>query len=321
MLLEPFSLTLALAALAAVVLDRVFGEPARCHPLVGFGRMAAALAARWRPPAESACLPGGSPRLQKIAGIAAWGLAVLPWVALVALLRSALPAGWPVLVDILALYFALGAQSLAEHVRRVEVDLNRGDLDAARIHVGWIVSRDTSTLDAAGVAKASVETTLENGNDAVFGALFWFVLLGAPGAVLFRLANTLDAMWGYKNERFQHFGWAAARLDDALNYLPARLTALTYALFGRTTAALRCWRAQARHWESPNAGPVMAAGAGSLGLELGGAAIYHGRREDRPRLGAGQPAVAADIGRALALVQRGVLLWLGLLLAWGLGHA
>jgi adenosylcobinamide-phosphate synthase len=138
---------------------------------------------------------------------------------------------------------------------------------------------------------------------------------------LFRLANTLDAMWGYKNERFLHFGWAAARLDDALNYLPARLTALTYALFGRTTSALRCWRAQARHWESPNAGPVMAAGAGSLGLELGGAAIYQGRSEDRPRLGEGQPAVAADIGRALALVQRGVILWLGLLLAWGLGHA
>lgn len=316
------TLPLALSALAAVLLDRLFGEPARWHPLVGFGRLASAVEALWRQ-ATWARSAAPSPRWQKISGIAAWSLAVLPAVVLVAILRSILPLGGQMLLDTLTLYFALGAQSLAEHVRRVQVDLQRGDLAAARTHVGWIVSRDTSQLDAAGVAKATVETTLENGNDAVFGALFWFVLLGAPGAVLFRLANTLDAMWGYKNERFLHFGWAAARLDDLLNYLPARLTALTYALFGRTRTALRCWRAQAPQWESPNAGPVMAAGAGSLGLELGGAAIYHGRSEPRPPLGAGRPAAVTDIARALSLVQRGVVLWLGVLLlaAWGLAHA
>lgn len=308
MLLDPFTAShffaLALAALVAVGLDRHFGEPTRWHPLVGFGRLAARLEAHWR--------PARGPRWQKILGIAAWAVAVLPWVALAFFLRGLLPS-W--LVDCLALYFALGAQSLAEHVRRVEADLARGDLAAARCHVGWIVSRDTSTLDAGGVAKAAVETTLENGNDAVFGALFWFVLFGAPGAVLFRLANTLDAMWGYRNERFLHFGWAAARLDDALNYLPARLTALTYAAGGFTGRALRCWRTQAPRWDSPNAGPVMAAGAGSLGVELGGAAIYHGALETRPRLGEGRPAAPSDIGRALALVERGLLAWLlGLLL-------
>ncbi|HET6719849.1 MAG TPA: adenosylcobinamide-phosphate synthase CbiB, partial [Rhodocyclaceae bacterium] len=268
------TLSLALSALAAVLLDRLLGEPARWHPLVGFGRLASAVEARWRRTCAVRSSSAPAPHLQKISGIAAWSLVVMPAVVLVAILRSALPLAGQMLLDTLALYFALGAQSLAEHVRRVQADLQRGDLAAARTHVGWIVSRDTAQLDAAGVAKATVETTLENGNDAVFGALFWFVLLGAPGAVLFRLANTLDAMWGYKNERFLHFGWAAARLDDLLNYLPARLTALTYALFGRTGTALRCWRVQAPQWESPNAGPVMAAGAGSLGLELGGAAIY-----------------------------------------------
>ena len=155
-----------------------------------------------------------------------------------------------------------------------------------------------------------MESTLENGNDAVFGALFWFILFGGAGAVLFRLANTLDAMWGYKTGRFLRFGWAAARIDDVLNYLPARLTALSYALFGQTRRALACWRVQAPLWESPNAGPVMAAGAGSLGLALGGAAIYHGEREERTVLGEGRAPCAEDIGRALALLRRSTGLWL-----------
>ena len=184
-----------------------------------------------------------------------------------------------------------------------------------------MVSRQTEDLDAAGVAGACIESTLENGNDAIFGALFWFALLGGPGAVLFRLANTLDAMWGYRNQRFADFGWAAARLDDLLNLVPARLTALSYALCGSTRTALRCWRQQAPRWKSPNAGPVMSAGAGSLGLALGGPAVYHGRVESRPPLGEGRPASAEDIGRALTLVRRSLWLWLSALLCWGLLRA
>jgi len=162
---------------------------------------------------------------------------------------------------------------------------------------------------------------LENGNDAVFAALFWFAVAGAPGALAYRLVNTLDAMWGYKTPRFYAFGWAAARLDDALNYLPARLTALTYALFGKARQALSCWRQQAPQWDSPNAGPVMAAGAGALGVQLGGVAVYHGQEEIRPQLGAGPAPIAADIDRALTLVHKGVWLWLVLHAATGLWHA
>ena len=160
------------------------------------------------------------------------------------------------------------------------------------------------------MAKATVESVLENGNDAIFGALFWFALLGGPGALMFRLANTLDAMWGYRNERYLRFGWAAARIDDVLNYIPARLTALSYALLGNTADALRCWRTQAPAWDSPNAGPVMAAGAGTLGVSLGGPAIYHGQLEDRPRLGTGDAARATDIDKAVALVHNSIWLWL-----------
>ena len=304
----PASLWLPSAALAGFALDRLLGETKRWHPLVGFGALASRL--EW-------ALNRGS--MQRVSGLLAWALAVLPWTALAFWAGRHGLAGW--LVDVVLLYLALGGRSLAEHAERVAADLAAGDLAAAREHVGWIVSRDTSELDESGVAKACVESTLENGNDAVFGALFWFMLFGGAGAVLFRLANTLDAMWGYKTERFLRFGWAAARLDDVLNYLPARLTALSYALFGQTRRALVCWRAQAPLWESPNAGPVMSAGAGSLGLALGGAAIYHGQREERPVLGEGRFPGGADISRALALLRRSAWLWLLIFLIGGLAGA
>ncbi len=294
----PSALWLPTAALAAVALDRLVGELPRWHPLAGFGAVAAAL--------EKILNRGGG----RFAGLLAWALAVLPWVALAVRCKRYDVYGWG--LDVILLYFALGGRSLAEHAERVAADLAAGDLPAAREHVGWIVSRHTENLDESGVAKAAVESTLENGNDAIFGALFWFVLFGGAGAVLFRLSNTLDAMWGYKNERFLRFGWAAARIDDTLNFVPARLTALSYALFGRTAQALACWRSQAPGWESPNAGPVMAAGGGSLGLLLGGAAVYHGRIEERPPLGAGQAPRGEDISRAVALVRRSLALWLGL---------
>ena len=306
------TLWLPLAAIAGVVLDRLLGEVSRWHPLVGFGALASAV--------ERVFNRGHSATLRQASGLLAWSLVVLPWAGLAWWGKRHDLIGW--LVDVVLLYLALGGRSLAEHAERVADDLASGDLPAARTHVGWIVSRNTAELDESGVAKACVESTLENGTDAVFGALFWFMLFGGAGAVLFRLANTLDAMWGYKTERFLRFGWAAARIDDVLNYIPARMTALSYALFGQTRRALACWRRQAPVWESPNAGPVMSAGAGSLGLALGGPAYYHGQLEERPVLGEGRPARGEDIRRALRLLRRSVLLWLALyLLIGGLASA
>ncbi len=243
--------------------------------------------------------------------LAAWLLARLPLLDVIA--------------PIALLYLAIGAKSLALHAEVVRQALDDGNLALARERVGWIVSRDTSELDEAGVARAAIESVLENGCDAVFAALFWFLLLGAPGVVLYRLSNTLDAVWGYRNARYLHFGWAAARLDDVLNYIPARLTAFTYLLLGHAANGWRCWRTQAPTWYSPNAGPVMAAGAGALGVSLGGGARYHGQWKERPPLGCGPAPAHQDIGRAVRLVSRGAWLWAGLSILWavliGVMHA
>ncbi|MHB8912679.1 MAG: adenosylcobinamide-phosphate synthase CbiB [Lysobacter sp.] len=295
----------AAVLLVGVLLDAVLGEPRRAHPLVAFGRLARAIEHRLHADA-------------RLAGVSAWSLAVLPAVTLAWLAQRQLQALSPMLSTAFAagvLYLAIGHRSLGEHARPVAMALSAGDIDGARAAVGRMVSRDADLLATSQVAAAATESVLENGCDAVFGALFWFVLLGVLGVVLYRLANTLDAMWGYRNVRYQRFGWAAARIDDALNFLPARLTALTYAVLGETTRALRCWRSQAPRWDSPNAGPVMAAGAGALGTRLGGAAPYDGVWESRPDLGEGAAPDASSIVAALALVRNGVALWLAVALA------
>ncbi|WP_404440864.1 adenosylcobinamide-phosphate synthase CbiB [Stutzerimonas chloritidismutans] len=292
-------MSVALSCLAGVGLDVLLGEPRRRHPLVMFGEVANRLEGHFN---------GPDGRGWRSHGVTAWCIAVLP-LTVVAWLLSLLPGiGW--WVEVLVLYVALGLRSLGEHLLPVASALRQGRLADARIRVGYIVSRDTSGLDEHGVARAATESALENGSDAVFAALFWFALAGAPGVVLYRLSNTLDAMWGYRNARFGRFGWAAARIDDGLNYLPARLVALTYAVLGQTRTAVRCWRRQASRWDSPNAGPVMAAGAGALGVSLGGPAIYHGEVHVRPVLGEGAAPMPGDIERSLDLVWGGVGLWL-----------
>lgn len=293
----------ATAIIAALLLDALLGEPKRWHPLVGFGHLANRIEAIFNRP--------HSVTKARTIGLLAWVLLIAPFVLLVHGFAHT-PYAW--FTDVLLLYFSIGAHSLFDHAQKIHTPLQAQQLPEARQALGMIVSRDTAQLHETQIASATVESVLENGNDAIFGAIFWFVLLGGAGAALFRLANTLDAMWGYKTPRFLHFGWAAARLDDALNFIPARLTALSYALLGNTKTALQCWKDQAPQWESPNAGPVMAAGAGALNMQLGGAAMYHGAIEQRPALGAGNAAQNGDILRAISLVKRTILLWCAVIL-------
>jgi adenosylcobinamide-phosphate synthase len=330
------STALPLALMTGVALDRVFGEPHRFHPLVGFGYLANTMES-WLRRGEP-----GHPVFNRLRGLLAWLILMVPCTALsigfclsvchglMALFDSfAFNGGplsawaskvlgswrseWAWIADAVLLYFALGTRSLMQHGERVAHDLAVNDLNAARQHAGWMVSRDTSQLDEQGVSRAAVESILENGNDAVLATLFWFCIAGGPGAVMYRLANTLDAMWGYKDARRLYFGWAAARIDDLLNFIPARLTAFTYAMLGRTGAAFACWHTQAAAWESPNAGPVMAAGAGALDVVLGGSAVYHGATVMRPKLGAGETVTRDHIQRAMALVMASQGVWIAVI--------
>lgn len=299
---------LALLALAGMTLDALLGETRRWHPLVGFGKWANGIERR---------LNCGTTRFWR--GVLAWVLAVLPFSLLALWLTGIGNTG--LMLHALLLYFCVGLRSLREHTMPIAQALACGDLTQARRLTAYIVSRDTQAAQESDLSKAAAESLLENGNDAVFGTLFWFVIAGGPGALLFRLANTLDAMWGYRTPRFCAFGCFAARFDDVLNWIPARLTALSYLLLGATAAdkrrAWHCWRTQAPAWPSPNAGPVMASGAGALGLMLGGAAIYDGELEQRPPLGAGRAAAAGDIVRAWRLVAATAVLWVAVLISCG----
>lgn len=297
---------LTLSTVLALLLDRILGEPTRFHPLVGFGRLASMLERR---------LIGDTPtefwgRARGLLALLLLLVVILvPAIVLSQLLATRLPhLEW--LFAIPFLYLAIGGQSLAQHAARVRVALAEGNLVKARQEVTMIVSRDCEELDEEGVARATVESVLENGSDAIFAPIFWFLLFGIPGVVLYRIVNTLDAMWGYRNVRFRHFGWAAARLDDVMNWIPARLTALGYTLAGASQSAWHCWRAQGGQMASPNAGVVMAAGAGALRVELGGGAQYHGEWLEKPQLGLGEVAGAKDIVRAIALVNRTLIFWL-----------
>lgn len=296
-------IAMPMVAIVAVGLDWLVGEPRRYHPLVGFGYLASKL---------EAFLNGQKRQnlaTQRFVGLIALIFLFAPFLCFAYWLCQHPATG--ITTNILLLYFAIGHKSLHEHARAVSAALHRGDDTQARTAASYMVSRDSSAIEPI---PATVESVLENGNDGVFGALFWFFIAGGGGALLFRLANTMDAMWGYKTPRFYYFGWAAARFDDVLNYIPARLTALTYALLGNAKLALSCWKSQAPTWDSPNAGPVMSAGAGALNVRLGGAARYFGEWHERPVLGAGSPPVLHDIERALALIRHGVYLWLALFL-------
>ena len=292
-------MTTVFVILLAVLLDMWLGEPRQWHPLSGFGRLVQGIEKR---------LHAGAGGDNLVRGSWALILAVVPFMFVAWLLT--LNETMAMLVEVLLLYLAIGGSSLALHGRAVAEALSVGDLPLARQRVGWMVSRDTDQLDSNGVARSTVESVLENGNDALFGALFWFLLLGVPGVVMYRLVNTLDAMWGYRTERYLQFGYAAAKFDDLLNWIPARLTALAYALAGDTALGWRCWRTQGHRTDSPNGGVVMAAGAGALGVQLGGPTSYHGVVSDKPLLGEGIPARGQDIYRAIRLVQHALLIWL-----------
>ncbi len=294
----------------ALALDWLMGEPKRWHPLVGFGRLVMSIERRFHQSTKSN-------NQQITRGF----IAVLVLLVPISLLSYFIVEIDVVstLFSILVLTLCLGHKSLHDHALPIAYALENDDLEQARYHASRIVSRDPATLN---IPRAAIESVLENGADSVFSALFWFLIGGVPAVIFYRLANTLDAMWGYRNTHYLYFGRFAARLDDVLNYIPARLTALSYALVGNTKLALRAWQQQSPLWDSPNAGPVMATGAGALNITLGGDAQYDGKWQHRIVLGYGDSPKAVDIYKALKLLRHSVYLWLVVLLLFsGLYYA
>jgi adenosylcobinamide-phosphate synthase len=226
------------------------------------------------------------------------------------------------ILETVMIYFCLAARSLQEAAREVGKDLRSHDLPAARRSVAMIVGRETDCLNEVGVSRATVETVAENLVDGVIAPLFYAVIGGAPLAMAYKMVNTLDSMIGYKNERYRDFGWAAARLDDVANWLPARLTvplvALAAAILnGRWQSALALARRDGQKHTSPNAGLSEAAFAGALAVRLGGPNRYHGMTVSKPWIGAEfNPVRTVDIDRACDLMLLTAVL--ALLTLWGL---
>jgi len=272
--------------LIALMLERLLGDPPdRWHPVAWFGRWAA-----W--------CEGLGYADARVNGVACWLLALMPPLALVS--GASVLLGWP--FDALALWLCIGWKSLFTHVRAV---LDAPDAVRARQAVSRIVSRDTAAMTREDARRAALESLAENASDAVAAPLFWFVLLGAPGAAAYRMTNTLDAMWGYRNARYRRFGWWAARVDDAANWLPARLTAWLMLRMG-AGAPWREVRRQAETHASPNAGWLEAALAHAACVKLGGPVMREGVLEVRPFYGSedARKADRAAAGDALALARR-----------------
>ena len=275
--------------LAGWVADLLVGDPQRGHPVALFGSVAARVERRlWRDSraagaAYTALLVGG------------------PALATAALQRRLPPRGRALLLAA-TVWAATGGRSLGREAGGIAAAVERGDLDDARRRLPALVGRDPTGLDAGELCRAATESVAENTSDAVVAPLLYGAVAGPAGVVAYRCANTLDAMVGHHSERHERFGWAAARLDDVANWLPARLTVLLAAvLSGRPAAVLATVRRDGGRHPSPNAGRVESAFAGALGVRLGGENQYAGRVEVRGPHGDGPLPGPGDVRRAVRL--------------------
>lgn len=314
------------AILCGFLLDLLLADPAWMpHPVVYMGKAISILECWLR-----ACLPA-TPRGERVGGVilaAALPLGTLAVSGGVCRLASWLHPAVGFAVQAVWCWQALALRGLAKESRKVCSELVKNDLPAARRAVGRIVGRDTETLTAEGVAKAAVETVAENFSDGVAAPLFYMLLGGAPLALVYKSINTMDSMVGYRNERYLHFGRAAAKLDDAANLLPSRLAALLWIGAAFLTGhngknAWKIWRRDRRNHPSPNSAQTESACAGALGVQLAGPASYFGTVHQKPTIGDPlRPVEPEDILRAnRMLYASGVLalvlglglrgLWLG----------
>jgi adenosylcobinamide-phosphate synthase len=289
---------------AAFLLDVFLGDPKKLpHPVVGMGNAISFFEPRFRQVFKNPMTAGIF-----FAFFLVGAVYLLAWV-------SIRWAGWihPLVgagVQTVLLFFCFSVKGLKDAAMAVAAPLASKDLATARKKVGMIVGRETRHLDESGVTRAAVETVAENLVDGFLAPLFWALVLGVPGALAYKMVNTLDSMVGYRNDRYLLFGRASARLDDAANFIPARVSVLIIAAAAAGVAgmsgagALRVGMSEGRRHKSPNAGFPEAAFAGALKIRLGGPSIYHGRQVDKPFIGSGfdDPDISA-VHQACRLMQ------------------
>lgn len=289
------------AILFAVALDRFVPDRRGFKPFAWYLDWAESIEQRFN---------GGS----RVHGIAAVLLALVPIVLGVMLARYLLSEiGFVVrfAFDVVVLYLCLDIFRLGNGARAVAEMLEAGDVREADVQLKEIAGKGATDLSEAGIAHASVEAVLKQTNSLIISPLFWFILLGPAGAVLQRLACILDKLWGHRYERFVEFGWAAARFDDVMQWVPARITALSYAIMGSFEEALHCWRRQMGIWSDINSGPLLASGFGAMHMQncetSGEVADY-----DVPMSGLSVVPDASHVRGAIALVWRVLLFWLAI---------
>lgn len=300
-------LMFALPLVAGVLLDKLLGDPLWLpHPVVGFGKLIAFFEHR---------LNHGTGRKFKGACVAA-GLITLTWLSATLLLQYAWQISLVLYVFLAAtgVFYCLAGKTLIDEVRMVFEAADRS-LEEGRRQVARIVGRDTSGLTDTEVRTAALETLAENLSDGVIAPLFWYLLLGVPGMLAYKMVNTLDSMIGYRNERYRAFGCFAARLDDVANYLPARLTAFLMVLVtGRLSLLRFVFRYGPRH-ASPNSGYPEAALAGILDCRFGGPHQYFGEWVYKPFIGSHErPLTSRDMQTAIRINRRAELLMLLIML-------
>jgi adenosylcobinamide-phosphate synthase len=298
-------------ALVALAIDAALGWPDRLyarigHPVGGFARLIAWGEARGNRPALSFATRrwAGVATIALVVAMAAGGAWVAEWA-----MRAALgPAAWAG-VALLA-WPGIAQRSLDDHVRAVAAALEQGDLAGARVAVARIVGRDVAVLEEGGVARAAIESLAESFCDGIAAPVFWLLALGLPGLWAYKAINTADSLIGHREPRWRAFGWAAARIDDGANLIPARLGAALICIAGG--GGWRVMRRDARRHASPNAGWTEAAMAGALGIRLAGPVAYDGVVADKPWIGDGRTELTArDVRAALRVYRRAcALLWI-----------
>lgn len=303
----------------ALAIDAVLGWPEQLfrligHPVTWLGRLINGV--------DEVCNHGSHPpAFRRAVGVVATLLVIALPTALAWIVQVQLTTGWSriLIAGILAWPF-VALRSLGDHVAAVAQPLQSGNIEAARLAVARIVGRDPASLDEAGIARASIESLAENTSDGVIAPMFWGAIFGLPGLVGYKIINTLDSMIGHRTPRHEAFGWAAARIDDLANFIPARLTGLLFAIVSaRPSGTLSCMMKDAGHHRSINAGWPEAAMAGALRVRLSGPRVYHGTPADEPWLNGGaRDPLAADIAQALKLYHRAMWLAAAILIVLAL---